>query len=55
MNEKIVTILKPGMGFGERGVLYKLPRALSARIKGNGGLLKVIRKDFKKVIAPQME
>ena len=40
------------MGFGERGVLYNLPRALSARIKGEGVLIKVVRKDFKLVMAP---
>ena len=39
--EKIVDTLYPGMGFGERGVLNNIPRALSARIKGDAELIKI--------------
>ena len=42
----------PGKGFGERGVLNDLPRALSARIKGDGELIRIRQADFINILAP---
>ena len=53
-NEIILNTLGAGRSFGERGLVFKLPRSLEVRCKTDVGFIVINSTDFEKILQHQI-